>query len=129
MWLFDTRLMPEAVPVVTALPLADVLPLVGCALTLTVATFVLLQVLDVVSTLAAQARGAQEANPLVCCLQRHCGPVAGLVLCKLLMLVLLALLVLWQGWPSVWVWALLDAVYLVVFVNNLRTLAAQEGSL
>jgi hypothetical protein len=118
--LFDTRLMPEAVPVVTALPLADALPLEAMAQVLTVAVFVLLQLLDVVTTLCALSAGAQEANPLVRWLQGCFGRVWGLVLCKLLMLVLLAAVVCVHGWPSPWLWAVLDAFYVWVVWHNAR---------
>jgi Domain of unknown function (DUF5658) len=102
------------------LTLADALPLAHLALVLTVAVFVLLQLLDVVTTLCALSAGAQEVNPLVRWLQGCFGHARGLVLCKLLMLVLLAAVVRVHGWPSPWVWAVLDAFYVWVVWHNAR---------
>lgn len=51
-------------------------------------TFVALQVLDILTTLAAFRAGAFEANPLVAVLTRHLGVTGGLIGGKLLAIVI-----------------------------------------
>lgn len=78
--------------------------------------FVVLQVLDVLSTLAALSLGAIEINPIVGFAMKTMGVVPGLFLVKFagLGLVLFAM----DG--VAWVWLVLNGVYCVVVHSNIR---------
>lgn len=84
---------------------------------------IVLQVLDMTSTLAAIRRGAREANPLVAWLMRRLGRVAGLALAKgvgvALALALWRLDALWELWA-------LAALYLWVVFHNRRVARRME---
>lgn len=101
-----------------------VLPAWACSplspLLLTLAVFVLLQLLDAWSTHRALAAGGQEANPIARFFMGWLGVVPGLLVLKALVGVWLWLLlphlpagqVLWVLWA-------VNAIYIVVVVNNI----------
>ena len=103
-----------------SLSLSALWPMPSDAMVALVALFVLLQVLDAVSTVLALRHGATEANPVLRWLMGRLGVPVALVLGKLLMLALMVLSVLWHEWPPEWAWAAMDALYLWVLANNVR---------
>lgn len=84
-------------------------------------TFVLLQFLDLLTTLAVLGVGGAELNPLVRSLF-HLGPAAGLVAAKL-MVVGIALMILWVGRPRALLLA--NRFYACVIVWNLANFVGQ----
>ncbi len=84
-------------------------------------TFVVLQVLDLLTTLAAFRVGAFEVNPLVAHLTTLFGPVGGVVCSKLI-----ALLLAWWVRKRLWVVNLFYAgiicwnVYVLVVLTRAR---------
>lgn len=104
------------------LTLCAVLPAWVCspALLLAVAVFVLLQLLDVWSTLRALAAGGQEGNPIARFFMHWLGNGAGLLVLKALLCLWLWLLlphvpagqVLWVVWT-------INVIYVPVVVNNI----------
>jgi len=62
------------------------------------ASFIVLQVLDLATTLIAFHFGAFEVNPLVAHLTRLCGPIGGVVLSKLI-----AVLIIFRVRKLMWV--------------------------
>lgn len=78
--------------------------------------FVVLQVLDALSTLAVLSLGGIELNPLMRFAMKTLGVVPGLFLVKFSSLGL----VLFAMDGAAWVWLVLNAVYCVVVHSNIR---------
>lgn len=103
------------------LTLCAVLPAWVCspALLLAMAVFVLLQGLDVWSTLRALAAGGQEANPIARWFMAQLGHAPGLIVLKaLLCLCQWLLLPHMPAGQVLWVLWAINAFYAVVVVNN-----------
>ena len=83
-------------------------------------TFVVLQVLDLLTTLAAFRVGAFEVNPLVAHLTTLFGPVGGLVCSKLI-----ALLLAWWVRKRLW---MVNLFYAGIICWNLYVLVVLTGA-
>ena len=83
-------------------------------------TFVVLQVLDLLTTLAAFRVGAFEVNPLVAHLTTLFGPVGGLVCSKLI-----ALLLAWWVRKRLW---MVNLFYTGIICWNVYVLVVLTGA-
>jgi hypothetical protein len=83
-------------------------------------TFVVLQVLDLLTTLAAFRVGAFEVNPLVAHLTTLFGPLGGLVCSKLI-----ALLLAWWVRKRLW---MVNLFYTGIICWNVYVLVALTGA-
>lgn len=83
-------------------------------------TFVVLQVLDLLTTLAAFRVGAFEVNPIVAHLTTLFGPVGGLVCSKLI-----ALLLAWWVRKRLW---LVNLFYTGIICWNVYVLVVLSGA-
>jgi len=83
-------------------------------------TFVVLQVLDLLTTLAAFHVGAFEVNPLVAHLTTLFGPVGGLVCSKLI-----ALLLAWWVRKRLW---MVNLFYTGIICWNIYVLVVLSGA-
>jgi len=83
-------------------------------------TFVVLQVLDLLTTLAAFRVGAFEVNPIVAHLTALFGPVGGLVCSKLI-----ALLLAWWVRKRLW---LVNLFYTGIICWNVYVLVVLSGA-
>jgi hypothetical protein len=83
-------------------------------------TFVVLQVLDLLTTLAAFRVGAFEVNPIVAHLTTLFGPVGGLVCSKLI-----ALLLAWWVRKRLWV---VNLFYTGIICWNVYVLVVLSGA-
>jgi hypothetical protein len=83
-------------------------------------TFVVLQVLDLLTTLAAFRVGAFEVNPLVAHLTTLFGPVGGVICSKLI-----ALLLAWWVRKRLW---MVNLFYTGIICWNVYVLVALTGT-